>query len=131
MLVAGQVDGLRPVDKGVPKSGEIKMPSDREGAKQFVTQQLTKLKEKADKAKTSLSKKSAAEGTTGSATGSSGTAPTASKSASDSKNEQDDEQSVKEKPFGAHKNIHTLDSFRTGSSKKVTYIRKNVAGFSD
>ena len=38
MLVAGQVDELRPVDKGVPKSGEIKMPSDRKGAKQFVTQ---------------------------------------------------------------------------------------------
>ena len=40
MLVAGQVDGLRPVDKGVPKSGEIKVPSDHEGAKQFVTQEL-------------------------------------------------------------------------------------------
>ena len=38
MLVASQVDELRPVDKGVPKSSEIKMPSDRKGAKQFVTQ---------------------------------------------------------------------------------------------
>ena len=93
MLVASQVDELRPVDKGVTKPGEMKMPSDREGAKQFVTQELTKLKEKVDEAKTSLSKKSA------SATGSSGTAATASKSASESKDEQDDEQSAKEKPL--------------------------------
>ena len=107
------------------------MPTDREGAKQFVTQQLTKLKEKVDKAQTSLSEKSAAEGVIASAMGSSGTAATASKSASDSKDEQDDEQSVKEKPFGASKNIHTLNSFRTGSSKKVKYIRGNIAGFSN
>ena len=46
ILVASQVDELRPVDKGVRKSGEIKMPNDHEGAKQFVTQELTKLKEK-------------------------------------------------------------------------------------
>ena len=60
MLVASQVDGLRPVDKGVRKSGEIKMLSDREGAKQFVTQELTKLKEKVDKTQSSLTKKTAA-----------------------------------------------------------------------
>ena len=126
MLVAGQVDGLRPVDKGVPKSGEIKMPSDREGAKQFVTQELTKLKEKVDKAKTSLSKKSAAEGATGSATGSSVTG----KGVSEGRDEQDNEQSVKEEPFGANKNIHTLNSFRTGSSRKVKYYG-NFAGFSN
>ena len=124
-LVAGQVDGLKPVDKGVPKSGEIKMPSDREGTKQFVTQELTKFKEKVDKAKTSLSKKSAAEGTLASATSSSGTA---NKSVSEGRDEQDDEQSVKEEPFGANKNIHTLNSFRTGSSRKVKYYR-NFAGF--
>ena len=107
------------------------MPNDHEGAKQFVTQELTKLKENVDKTQNSLTKKTAAEGATGSAMGSSGTAATASKSASDSKNEQDDEQSVKEKPFGAHKNIHTLNSFHTGSSRKVTYIREIFAGFSD
>ena len=44
MVVASQVDELRPVDKGVPKSGEIKMLSDREGAKQFVTQNSKKRK---------------------------------------------------------------------------------------
>ena len=33
MLVASQVDELRRVDKGVPKSGEIKMATDCEGAK--------------------------------------------------------------------------------------------------
>ena len=125
-LVAGQVDGLRPVDKGVRKSGEIKMPSDREGAKQFVTQELTKLKENVDKAKTSLSKKSAAEGATGSATDSSGTG----KGVSEGRDEQDNERSAKEEPFGANKNIHTLNSFRTGSSKKVKYYR-NFAGFSN
>ena len=44
MVVASQVDELRPVDKGVSKSGEIKMLSDREGAKQFVTQNSKKRK---------------------------------------------------------------------------------------
>ena len=53
------------------------------------------------KRKTSLSKKLAAEGTIASATGSSGTA---SKSVSEGRDEQDDEQSVKEKPFGGNKN---------------------------
>ena len=54
-----------------------------------------------DKAKTSLSKKPAAEGTTGSATGSSATA---SKGVSEGRDEQDDEQAVKEKPFVGNKN---------------------------
>ena len=53
------------------------------------------------KAKTSLSKKSAAEGTFASGTVSS---ETASKSVSEGRDEQDDEQSVKEKPFGDNKN---------------------------
>ena len=44
MVVASQVDELRPVDKGVSKSGEIKMLSHREGAKQFVTQNSKKRK---------------------------------------------------------------------------------------
>ena len=90
MLVASQVDELRPVDEGVPKSDKTKMLSDHEGAKQFVTQQLTKLKEKMDEAKTLLSKKSAAEGMIASVMGSSGTAATTSKSASESRDEQDD-----------------------------------------
>ena len=107
------------------------MPSDREGAKQFLTQEVTKLKEKVDKAQTLLSEKLAAERTIASATGSSGTAGTASKSASGSKDEQDDEQSVKEKPFGANKNIHTLNSYRTESSRKVKPLHGNIVGFSN
>ena len=46
------------------------------------------------------------------------------------RDEQDDEQSVKEEPFGANKNIHTLNSFRTGSSRKVKSIHGRVFGFS-
>ena len=54
-----------------------------------------------DKAKTSLFIKSAAEGTIASATGSSATA---SKGVSEGRDEQDDEQAVKEKPFVSNKN---------------------------
>ena len=60
----------------------------------------TKLKKKVD------------DGTIASATSSSGTA---NKSVSEGRDEQDDEQSVKEEPFGANINIHTLNSFCTAS----------------
>ena len=46
------------------------------------------------------------------------------------RDEQDDEQSAKEEPFGANKNIHTLNSFRTGSSRTVKSIHGKIVGFS-
>ena len=49
---------------------------------------------------------------------------TANKSVSEGRDEQDDEQSVKEEPFGANINIHTLNSFCTASPGRSSLFMK-------
>jgi len=128
MLIGREVDGLRPTEKGTSKQREIEMPSDREGAKQLVTQQLTELKKKVDDANAILSAKVVAEQENVSGVSSSGTGANASKSYD--KDEVCDAKPAKEEPFGDNKNIHTLSSIRSDSSRKLKTICGKVTTFS-